>query len=212
MKTLIAVPCLDMVYVDFARSLIDLEKPEGTVYSMVKNSLIYNARNTIAKNAIKHKFDRVLWLDSDIVCEPDTLIKLSEDIDTGLDYVSGVYFMRTMPTKPVIYSDIWMKIEGASVNVGSKTFTNYPSGKEAGLFEIAGSGFGCVMTSVDLLEHMERKYGAPFTPLLGLGEDIAFCWRVKQEGVKMWCDSRVMCGHIGSRIIDVIDYEYSSQE
>ena len=72
-----------------------------------------------------------------------------------------------------------------------------------GLFEIAGSGFGCVMTSVSLLKRMVEKYGAPFTPMMGLGEDLAFCWRVKQNGGKMYCDGRIRCGHIGQKVYGV---------
>ena len=198
MKTLIAIPCFDMVNVDFVRSFTDLVKPEGTVYTMIKNTLIYNARNFIAKNAIQHDFDRVLWLDSDITCEPDTLIRLSEDMDKGIDFVSGLYFMRQIPTKPVIYSDLWWKNDGGWVETGAINYIDYPEG----VFEIDGSGFGCVMTSVALLKRMTEKYGAPFTPLMGLGEDTAFCWRMKMEGEKMYCDSRVRCGHIMQTVID----------
>ncbi len=35
------------------------------------------------------------------------------------------------------------------------------------------------------------------SPMLGFGEDIRFCWRVKQLGVPMYCDSRIKVGHVG---------------
>ena len=195
LKTLIAVPCLDMVHTSFVRSFIGMAKTEDCHYTFVQNSLIYNARNIIAQNAIAEGFERVLWLDSDITFEPDTLLKLSADMDQGIDYVSGLYFMRATPTKPVIYSDVWWKVgEGGWVDTGKKNFYEYP--KES-LFPIAGSGFGCVMTSVELLKKVVGQYGSPFTPMMGIGEDLAFCWRVGQMGLKMYCDSRIKCGHIG---------------
>lgn len=196
MKVLIAAPCMDTVQTLFMCSMIDLEKPEGTVYTVTKNTLIYSARNIIAQNAIKNGFDRVLWFDSDITFAPDTLLRLSVDMDEGRDFVSGLYFARQMPTKPVVYSDLWWNVQKDGwVNTGSKTFDDYP--KES-VFEVAGTGFGCVMTSTELLRAVCEKYGSPFTPLMGMGEDMAFCWRVKQIGGKMFCDSRVKCGHVGS--------------
>ena len=198
-RTLIAVPCFDMVHADFMRCLVQMDKDENTTLAVLKNSLIYNARNTIAQNAIRYGFDRVLWLDSDITFEKDLLERLSEDMDKGLDYVSGVYVMRVPDGKPVVYSDIWYKIEHNEASSGATNVLDVTDG----LFEIAGSGFGCVMTSVSLLKRMVEKYGAPFTPMMGLGEDLAFCWRVKQNGGKMYCDGRIRCGHIGQNVYGV---------
>ena len=196
LRTLIAVPTYGAVDPDFMKSFIDMQNPEGTTYTIIKNSLIYNARNTIAQEAIRHGFDRVLWLDSDMMFAPDTLLKLAEDMDTGLDYVSALYFQRTFPTKPVVYSDIWYGVTNNEAFAGAKNITEYPDG----LFEIAGSGFGCVLTSTLLLKTLVDRYGAPFTPMMGLGEDLAFCWRAKQNGYKMYCDSRIKCGHIGTTL------------
>ena len=195
MKTLIAVPCLDMVHTSFVRSFLGMAKTEDCHYTFIQNSLIYNARNIIAQNAIKGGFDRVLWLDSDITFPPDALVRLSEDMDNGIDYVSGLYFMRTTPTQPVIYSQVWWNV-GADgwVDTGRTAFDEYP---QDDIFQIAGSGFGCVLTSVELLKKVVEQYGSPFTPLMGIGEDLAFCWRVAQMGMKMYCDSRIKCGHIG---------------
>lgn len=202
-RTLIAVPCFDMVHTDFVDSFLALDRPEGTVHTFIKNTLIYNARNAIAQNAIKHGFDRVLWVDSDMILPPDALVTLANDLDAGYEYVSGLYFMRATPTLPVIYSDVlWRVKEDGWVETGRTHYQDYPKG----LFEIAGSGFGCVMTSVDLLKRLVDKYGAPFTPLMGMGEDLAFCWRVSQIGAKMYCDSRVKCGHIGQKVFTEVDY------
>ena len=203
-RILIAVPCFDMVNTDFMKSLLDLEKTEGTSYTVIKNSLIYNARNLIAQNAIRHGFDRVLWLDSDIVCEPDALIRLSEDLDNGYDFVSGLYFMRSMPTKPVIYSEIIYEVRENEATTGAKNVLDYPKDS---LFSVAGAGFGCVMTSVVLLKKLVEKFGAPFTPMMGLGEDLAFCYRAKKVGAKLYCDSRVKCGHIGTVTINESFYD-----
>ena len=140
----------------------------------------------------------MLWLDSDVTVPPDALIKLSQDMDNGLDFVSGVYFMKTMPTKPVVYSDVWYEVTSNEASAGA---TNIEQLEDV-VFEIGGSGFGCVMTSVLMLKKLVDRYGAPFTPMMGLGEDLAFCWRAKQNGYKLFCDGRVKCGHIGKMVYD----------
>lgn len=94
MKTLIAVPCHDYVHADFTRSLMEMDKPEGTGYAQITNTLIYTARNVIAQKAIQAGFDRVLWLDADMVFPSDIIQRLGEDMDRGLDMVTGLYFTR----------------------------------------------------------------------------------------------------------------------
>lgn len=200
-RTLIAVPCMEMVHADFTRSLVELDTVENTSVAIMKNSLIYDARNSICLNAIRHGFDRVLWIDSDMIVPKDAMRILTEDMDKGLDFVTGVYHMKTVPPKPVLYSDIWYRVTENEATAGAATVKSITDG----LFEIAGSGFGCVMTSAMLLKKLVDKYGAPFTPMMGLGEDLAFCWRVRQIGEKMYCDGRVSCGHIGSKVFDGCD-------
>lgn len=198
MKTLIVIPCMDMVRADFMQSFLSMEKPEDSIFGMVKNTLIYNARNAIVRDAIETGVDRVMWLDSDMMLEQDTMTKLAADMDRGLDYVSGLYVKRKLPTMPVIFKGIkWNVRDDGVVETGCQPYFDYPKGE---LFEIAGSGFGCVMTSVKLLKALVDAYGSPFTPLMGMGEDVTFCWRAAKLGFKMYCDSRVRPGHIGEYV------------
>lgn len=193
MKTLIAVPCFDNVNADFMESLVNLQKPQDTSWTMVRDTLINEARNIIAANAIKGGFDRVFWIDSDMKLPPDALLKLSADMDEGLDYVSGLYFTRRPPIKPCAFKELWWEKTEDGLNTGAKHFFGYPDG----LTECAGTGFGCCLTSVDLLKRVGDTFGAPFAPLEQMGEDLSFCWRVIQIGGKMWLDTRIKCGHMG---------------
>ena len=63
-------------------------------------------------------------------------------------------------------------------------------------------GFGCCMTSVDLLRRIRDQYGQPFSPVAGFGEDLSFCLRVRDSGTQIWCDSSVKCGHVGMAVYD----------
>ena len=103
MKTLICIPALDSVNTSFMRCLLSL-RPVGEVrFAITQSSLIYDARNILSVQAITGGFDRVMWLDSDMIFEPDLMERLSKTLDEGYDLVSGLYFTRKPPHRPVIY-------------------------------------------------------------------------------------------------------------
>ena len=192
-KTLIAVPCMDFIPVGFFTAFNNLNKPGETALSVTKNTLIYNARNLIARKAIEQGFDRVMWFDSDIIMPPNAMERLAADMDAGLDFVTGVYYKRVLPTAPVVFKDVWWRVNQGEAAAGAETVTDIPQG----LFEVAGCGFGCCMTSVKMLKDLVDRVGAPFTPLIGVSEDLTFCLRAREAGYRIICDGRIQCGHIG---------------
>ena len=193
MKTLIAVPAVSWVYTEFLQALLELDKPDAHI-SIQKNSLIYDSRNNLAWSAVSRGYDRVLWLDSDMAFDPDLLTQLNADMDeNGLDYVCGVFTQRNEKRMTCLYSSIHWENTGAKLITSATPVQDVP----AGLFEIAGSGFGAVLTKTAMLKTVGEEYGLPFMPMPGLGEDLAFCWRAKQLGYKMYCDGRIDVGHIG---------------
>lgn len=196
MKTLIAIPCMDMVHTVFMKSLLGLERVGDTRFGISCSSLIYDARNSLAKQAVVEGFDRILWLDSDMDFEPDLLVRLSADMDEGRELVSGLYFKRKAPVKPVIYKELgyWHSEEKDEVTPIAVPYEDYPKDD---IFTIAGCGFGGVLVSVDLIKRVADKFGMPFSPIIGFGEDLSFCSRATQIGVEMFCDSRVKMGHVG---------------
>lgn len=209
MKTLIAVPCLDMVPADFMESLVNLKKPEDTSWTIVKNTLIHDARNLVAGSAIQAGFDRVMWFDSDMTFAPDTLLKLSQDMDeTGADMVSGLYYTRRPPNiKPVAYKRMWWrKNRSGKIDTGAETYFDYPEG----LCDIEAAGFGCMLTTTEIMNRVGEEFGSPFDMLPNMGEDMAFCWRAQKVGAKMLLDPRVKCGHIGQMKFDESWWKHGS--
>ena len=199
MKTLIAVPCMDMLHTRFAQSLINMRRVGDVQYGFITSSLVFDARNDFAERAIKEGFDRVLWLDSDMEFEPDLMERLAADMDTGLDMVTGLYFKREGPVRPVIFKDCFIAQQnpGELIPVAN-AYDDYPVDS---LFPIAACGFGCVMTSVELLRKVWERLGRPFAPVGGFGEDLTFCLRVESVGGEIWCDSRVKAGHVAQRVV-----------
>lgn len=195
MKYLVCIPCMDMIHVGFFRSVLGMERLENTRVSMTMSSLVYDARNTLARQAITEGFDRMLWLDSDMEFDPDLMVRLAADLDEGHDLVTGLYFKRKAPLQPVIYADMGhMEVEGGGVKPYALPMEPYPKDQ---IFPIKGCGFGGCMITVDLVKRIVERYGLPFSPLLGFGEDLSFCARALELGADLVCDSRIKLGHIG---------------
>lgn len=205
MKTLIAIPCMDMVHTIFMKSVLGLDHVGDVRFSISCSSLIYDARNTLAKQAITEGYDRVLWLDSDMDFNPDLLKRLSADMDEGRELVSGLYFKRKAPVKPVVYKEVgyFHNPQDDSVTPVAVPFEDYP---QDSIFPVQGVGFGGCLVSVDLMKRVVDKFGLPFSPILGFGEDLSFCKRVSELGVEMFCDSRVKMGHVGLGTITEATY------
>jgi hypothetical protein len=185
-RLLIAIPTTDYVPADFVKSLAKLQQElgrRGVAYDVEVQSgtLVYIARNRLANKAINDHYTHVLWIDSDMVFNE----KIYEDLkDVGKEMVCGAFVSRRPPYGPCIYTSIE---ENAIEKV--KDFGTRP-------FRVDGCGFALVLTSVDLLQAVTQKFGTCFQPTPYYGEDLAFCWRVKQLGREIWCEPTVRPGHI----------------
>ena len=187
MKLMIAIPTLDFVHFEFARCLTGLAMrlaKDGVDFDVCfkGGTLVYNGRDSLAADAVNEGYTHVLWLDADMVFNDDIVYRL---LECGKQFVTGVYHSRHAPYSSCIFS----KIETTS----AEKVTEYP----AELFEIAGCGFGIVLTETSLLRDVYRKYGYCFQPTPEYGEDIAFCMRAKEVGCRLWCEPSVKAGHIG---------------
>ena len=204
MRTLIAIPCMDMVHTIFMKSLLGMEKVGEVQFQISCSSLIYDARNGLLRRAIEGNFDRILWLDSDMDFQPDLMKRLSEDMDEGREYVSALFFKRKAPIKPCIYSELaYIRGENEKLTPIAVCMEDYPKDQ---IFEVAASGLAAVMMSVDLAKRVQAKFGQPFSPQIGFGEDLTFCGRAKQVGAQLWCDSRIKVGHVGMGVISESTY------
>lgn len=208
MRTMIAVPCMDMVHADFFRSCVGMEPVEGEIqWTTCQSSLIYDSRNKLADIAIRDGFDRILWLDSDMSFDRFLLRRLSEHLDQGREMVTGLYFTRKDPIRPVIYSNMITELrpEGQV-----PVISPYVSYARDSLFPVAGCGFGAVMMTVDLLREVREQYPLPFFPDRGFGEDLIFCLRARAIGKTIWCDSSIKLGHVGSKVYDETLYRQTN--
>lgn len=207
MKTLIAVPCMDMVHSRFMTSLLGMRRVGEIHYDFKLSSLIYDSRNQIAVDAIENEADRVMWLDSDILFEPDLMERLSADMDTGLPFVSALYFKRSGKPEPVLYENIeppQPNPETGILQMQIHPYFDYAAQEE--IFPVDGCGFGACMMSTEVIKQVWDKHGPPFAPFPWAGEDISFCYRLKLLGIPVYCDRTIQVGHIGNHVYNEPTY------
>lgn len=190
MKTLIAVPCMDQVATPFCQSLITMNRVgDECSVSFRVGSLISDSREKLAALAISSEADYVLWLDSDMIFEADTMEKLYKRMQEGYDIVTGLYFRRRPPFTPVIFERL--RMDGESCDF--KDYNEYPKDR---VFEVEGIGFGCVMMKTDVLTSCFAKFGTCFSMIGRNGEDVSFSIRARGCGYKIYCDPGIKCGHV----------------
>lgn len=205
-KVLIAIPCMRTICTEFFMSIICMKNNGNTIMSVAANSLVYDARNTLVKKAIEENCDYIWFVDSDMVFDPDAMNMLLQDaIDNDYQFVTGLCFRRTLPTSPTLAKTmVWYQDEKGIPHGAAETYKDYPRDQ---LFEIAGSGLACTIVKLSALGEAANRYKmSPFEPLPNLSEDYSFCFRLKDMGIKMYCDSRVKVGHVGNLIFNEETY------
>ena len=201
MKTMIAIPCLDNVPSLFMEKLLSLRRAPDTLIVTARSSLVYDARNLLCQMAVDRCLDRILWIDSDMVFDADLMERLSADLDAGCRIVSALCFTRKNPIKPVIYSETGFREcdDGSDkVTTYSTCIEDYPKDQ---LFEVKGIGFAATMMDVTVVEQVFERFGTPFSPIAGFGEDLSFCRKCDELEIPMHCDSRIKVGHIAQTVV-----------
>src|ERR1700674_2158021 len=140
------------------------------------------ARNMIVRRALSwakvDKVDAVMWVDDDIMMPVETIAKLAS---YGLDFASGLYFQRAARYRPLF----------TNLN-GKKSFAWPEKFPENVLAPCDGIGFGCTLTSINLLQKVEAlpECAEPDGPFGGdfgkreYGEDFTFCLRAHKVGIR----------------------------
>lgn len=188
-KILICVPCMDMVASGFAQSLAVLQKGGNeTAIVFECGSLIYDARNKLAKQAIKMQADYTMWFDSDMIFQSDTMLRL---LKHDAPIVSGAYFRRSPPYHLVAFD---------KCDAEKREWTDLPLPTET--VKCGGVGFGCVLVRTDVLFEVAAKYKTWFEPMNGFGEDLSFCYRARQCGFDVLLDPTITCGHVGHIVVN----------
>lgn len=145
------------------------------------------SRNNIVELAKKDNCDYLFFIDSDVIIEDGYLERL---LSHDKDVITCVYNQKIFPYYPLprerVANDIYMPIE--------------PDGQDT--IEIDGNGMGCTLIKMDIFDKIpypwfEFKYVNIGTKHLQTSEDLYFCQKLQNIGIKIYCDPTIKCKHIG---------------
>ena len=136
-------------------------------------------------------YDKIMWIDSDIAWNPEDVIKLYK---SDKDIISGAYLLASGEVTA------YKKMLGPGYTHQDILEMTEPS-------EIDGAGFGFICVKQGVFESLSRPWfqsawitkkdeetEKEFTfPIMG--EDISWCYRVKQNGYQIWLDPTVRVQH-----------------
>jgi len=136
-------------------------------------------------------------VDADIAL-PKNINNLKSLIEMNKDIASGLYFMRGEPYDPVFF-----------ILKDGKRCVPKPIPRNQ-IMEIDGVGLGCLLVKREVIEKMIKSNELIFEfeqkivgdEVKGRSEDIFFCEKAKEAGFKIYLNTDLVCGHIGTSIVD----------
>lgn len=163
---------------------------------------------TVARDMVLHGFlqgdaDKLFWIDSDMVWEPDAFLRLVH-ASTLVDVVGATYKR---------------KIQGGSWLLKADGFT----AGEQNLFPVRGMGLGFTIVDRSVIKKLADQApkaldgGVEMAAVFRVdivdgkrrGEDMAFFADVRAAGYEVWLDASIRLGHMGEcnysgRLADVL--------
>lgn len=155
------------------------------------------ARNALTEGAIG---DYILFLDDDTIPPVNVIPKL---LSHKKDIVSGLYFSKQEPHFPQIFLEN-KENKGRFDSIGE-----YEKDK---LIEVDACGAGCLLISKEVFKKLKKPY-FQFIPRgedsPRMGEDFYFCKKAKEAKFKIYCDTSIVCGHLGTKVVTSDHWEMS---
>ena len=190
-KILIAIPTARYIEAETFKCIFDLEVPTGCTvhFQYFYGYRVDQVRNLIADWVVKD-YDYLFAVDHDVTFPRDTLVRLMAH---DKDLVAGIYRQRVEPQAIEIFDLAQQRMDISEV-------------ANRGLVEIGGCGFGCVLVKKKVLEgvgYPQFEYHPALDHGNTVSEDTDFCAKAMKRNYKLYCDSSILCGHIGSTTLHV---------
>jgi len=202
-KIAICIPLYNSVTANWLIQFIRFLKANENKYNiriyMHEQQPVSESRNSLAMMALANDPEYIFWMDSDNSI-PENAIDhlLSTMLGKNADLVTGLYFSKTPPYYPILrkwHAGIFAQIQ----NVDLKQ--NIP---------IDGCGMGCCLVKSEVFKQIEYPYFKFSYEVWGykdivLSEDLYFCRQLMQKNKRLYANTGVISGHIGSTV-DIMEY------
>ena len=197
-KVLIGMPNQGEIKTQTMACLQALWKPERTEGTFTKGTLPHVARNAICQTAVNGGFTHIMFIDSDMVFPADTLQKL---LSLHADVATAICYSRHKPYGPCIYSKVAPR--GKNDKCGTAIVDERINEEKP--FQTQGCGTAVCLIKTDIITWLWSKHQEPFDMLEGLGEDLSFCYKIKDR-YKIMVEPSIKVGHIGEYMFTKEDY------
>lgn len=216
---MIGIPCYGgHMFTQCCISLLKLQKKlQFEIETVTFDSLVPRARNAIVTKFLNSTCDRLLFIDSDIVFEPDDVFAL---LDKDLPVICGMY-----PKKSICPNMVRDNVVGGKDDIlkfSSKLAINIKAGGLVNdtIIELldAPTGFMCIKKEV--FENLKSKVQSYYSDISGypyktqmfnffgigvqhdrfLSEDYWFCRLCQENGISVYGHLKVILKHIGTYV------------
>lgn len=194
------------VYWAFQLSMLKKNIPGVTAltYTASQKVPLVAGRNEIARNFMDGGSEVLCSLDNDIIAPHNGIELLLPHLDK-YHIVSGLYLENTGTNMPVAYTKCQQHPDGYPVWERLRSW-------KGELIEVEAVGMGFCLIKREVFEKLEppyfewqldetQGYRRPTEKgYLSIGEDLTFCKKVRDAGMKIAVDTSILCQHIGLNI------------
>jgi GT2 family glycosyltransferase len=193
----------EFVHARFMRAVLDAENYEDALVLDAEGLNIADARNNLVRKFLDSGLEWLYMADTDTVFAPNVISRLMLHADPDHLIVSGLIYVDGRPPFPMMYS----RIADTAAGFGMfKSISEWPHGQ---CIKVDAVGAGCLLVHRDAYLEIEKRFpnrAAPWFDYaiisgMRIGEDIMFCVRAKDAGLKIYTDTSTRVGHIKPRVI-----------
>lgn len=189
MKLAVGIPNSGSIRTLTVFSLIQALKQLDCEYDLIfkEGSILHWNREYIVKLAIERGCTHVLFVDSDMAFEKDTITRL---IDKNKDIIGVHYNLRKDPPTTTVHMD---KEKKARVAI------DHPDG----LLTCDAVGTGLLLVNLDVFKKLSHPWffwESDGNGEVVMGEDYWFCKKAREAGFDVWVDLTIPVKHIGDKL------------
>jgi len=197
-KLAVALPLFnDREYSQFWDSFLIMEKPERFSYLRPDFPGRMDAtRNILVKSALEKGCSHIIFMDTDQIYPSNTIPKLFQTLEACNCKVAGtVVYRRYIPFEPLVFT----------IEEGGLVRVDYEKIYQQEFLKVDAIGAGCVLYDLDIFRAIPSPWFEDQTHIVdektkrrGPGEDIGFCYKLREYGFEIFLNTSLDIGHIST--------------